>query len=433
MNIATVKLWGRNIGAVSWDEERAYSFFEYETKFVRTNIQLAPIKMPLSKTIYSFPTLSRDTFHGLPGLLSDSLPDKFGTALINAWLAQKGRPQDSMNPVEKLCYIGARGMGALEFLPASGPRAKKASIIVVDELVQLTSAILNERENFKVSLSDKRKTHALQEILRIGTSAGGARPKAIIAWNPTTSEVRSGQIDAGTGFSYWLLKFDGVSGNRDHGFDLPLGYGLIEYAYYKMALAAGIDMHECQILEETGRHHFLAKRFDRTDSGDKLHMQSLGAMAHFDYNQPAAYSYEQAFQVLKQLELPTTATEELFRRMAFNIIARNQDDHVKNIAFLMDKSGNWSLSPAYDMTYAYDPDNIWLGKHQMSMNGKREGFLIEDFEACGKTISLKRGLAESIVREVQKAVSNWTDIAEEAGVPAERIQKIRDTHRMFDL
>ncbi len=433
MNVATVKLWGSSIGAVSWDEDRDYSLFEYEEKFAKSNIQLAPLKMPLSRTIYSFPTLAKETFHGLPGMLADSLPDKFGNAVINAWLAQQGRPEGSMDPVERLCYIGARGMGALEFVPAKGPRSRKARKLDVDELVQLASEILTEREHFKVSLADKHKTEALQDILRIGTSAGGARPKAIIAWNPTTNEVRSGQIDAGSGFSYWLLKFDGVSGNKDKGFDLPLGYGLIEYAYYKMALAAGIEMHECRILEENGRHHFMAKRFDRTSDGEKIHMQSLGAIAHLDYNQPAANSYEQAFQVIKQLELPMSATEELFRRMAFNIVARNQDDHVKNIAFLMDRKGAWSLSPAFDMTYAYDPKNKWLGKHQMSLNGKREDFVIDDFEACAKTISIKRGRAKSILSEVQDAVAKWDKVAEESGVPSEKISKIGGTHRHFNL
>jgi len=433
MNVATVKLWSSTIGAVSWDEDRGYSFFQYEAKFARSGIQVAPLMMPLANTIYSFPALSKDTFQGLPGMLADSLPDKFGNALINAWLAQQGRPANSMDPVEKLCYIGARGMGALEFVPAKGPRAKKASKIAVDELVQLASEILTERENFKVSITDKHKEAALRDILRIGTSVGGARPKAIIAWNPATNEVRSGQIEAGSGFTYWLLKFDGVSGNKDKGFDLPLGYGLIEYAYYKLALAAGIEMHECRILEENGRHHFMAKRFDRTSTGEKIHMQSLGALAHFDYNQPAAYSYEQAFQVLKQLGLPMSATEALFRRMAFNILARNQDDHVKNIAFLMNKEGIWSLSPAFDMTYAYDPANKWLSKHQMSLNGKRDGFVLEDFDDCAKTISLKRTSARAILTEVQAAVSNWSKIAEEAGVPQDRSDRIRDTHRTFTV
>lgn len=433
MNVATVTLWGSAIGAVSWDEVRGYSSFEYQPKFTKSGIQVAPLMMPLAETIYSFPALSRETFQGLPGMLADSLPDKFGNTLINAWLAQKGRPANSMDPVEKLCFIGTRGMGALEFFPVKGPRPKKASKLYVDELVQLASEILTERENFQVSLNDKHKETALREILQIGTSAGGARPKAIIAWNSDTNEVRSGQIVAGSGFSYWLIKFDGVSGNSDKEFILPRGYGLVEYAYYRMALAAGINMHECRILEENGRHHFMVKRFDRTSSGEKIHMQSLGGLAHFDYNQPNAYSYELAFQVMKQMGLPMTATEELFRRMAFNVIARNQDDHVKNIAFLMNRDGEWSLSPAFDMTYAFAPANKWLSKHQMSLNGKRDGFVLDDFEDCAKTISLKRGVAKTILREVQSAVSNWNELAEQAGMPADRIRNIGKTHRKFDI
>ena len=431
MNVATVMLWGTTIGAVSWDENRGYSSFEYQPNFITSGVQLAPLVMPLSAAIYSFALLSRETFQGLPGMLADALPDRFGNAVINAWLAQNGRPANSMDPVEKLCYIGARGMGALEFVPAKGPQAKKTSAIVIDELVNLASEIMTKREAFKVSINDRHKEAALREILQIGTSAGGARPKAIIAWNRSTNEVRSGQVIAGAGFSYWLLKFDGVSGNRDNGFTLPLGYGLVEYAYYKMALSAGVEMHECRILEENGRHHFMAKRFDRTSAGDKIHMQSLGAMAHFDYNQPDVYSYEQAFQVLRLLQLPTSATEQLYRRMAFNIIARNQDDHVKNIAFLMNRAGHWSLSPAFDMTYAYDPTNRCLGKHQMSLNGKREDFVLEDFEDCAKTISLKRGLAKSILAEVQEAVRTWSPIAEEAGVSVDRIKNIQATHRQI--
>lgn len=431
MTVATVKLWGSNIGAVSCDEDRGYAFFEYETNFITSGIKVAPLMMPPAATIYSFPALAKETFHGLPGMLADSLPDKFGNAVINTWLAQQGRPPDSMNPVERLCYVGARGMGALEFEPAIGPSPKTSKPVAVDDLVRLASEILTSREGFKVSLADKHKTAALNDMLRVGTSAGGARAKAIIAWNPATNEVRSGQINTGSGFSYWVLKFDGVSGNKDKDLDLPQGYGLIEYAYYKMALAAGIQMPECRILEEGGRRHFMSKRFDRTSTGEKVHMQSLGALAHFDFNQPAAYSYEQAFQVLKQLGLLMSATEELFRRMTFNIVARNQDDHVKNIALLMDKSGAWSLSPAFDMTYAYNPSSSWVGKHQMSLNGKKDGFTMDDFEACAKGVSLKRGAVKEILTRVENAVSNWKAIAHDVKVPPDKIKQIAATHRAF--
>lgn len=431
MTVATVKLWGSNIGAVSWDEDRGYAFFEYETNFIKSGIKVAPLMMPPAATIYSFPALAKETFYGLSGMLADSLPDKFGNAVINAWLAQQGRTADSMNPVERLCYVGARGMGALEFEPAIGPSPKASKPVAVDELVRLASEILTAGGNFKGSL--KHKTEALNDMLRVGTSAGGARAKAIIAWNPATNEVRSGQINAGSGFSYWVLKFDGVSGNKDKDLDLPQGYGLIEYAYYRMALAAGVHLPECRILKEGGRHHFMSKRFDRTSTGEKIHMQSLGALAHFDFNQPAAHSYEQAFQVLKQLGLPMVATEELFRRMVFNIVARNQDDHVKNIALLMDKSGTWSLSPAFDMTYAYNPTSSWVGKQQMSLNGKRDAITLDDFDACGKTVSLKRGAAREILLQVENAVSKWKSIAEDVKVPPNKIKQIAATHRAFML
>ena len=431
MTVASVKLWGSNIGAVSWNEDRGYAFFEYEPEFVRSGIQLAPLMMPLSRTIYSFPALSKETFHGLPGMLADSLPDKFGNALINAWLAQQGRPENSMNPVEKLCYIGDRGMGALEFVPAKGPRAKTSKPIEVDELVELASEILSEKKKFKISLNDKHKSEALSDILRVGTSAAGARAKAIVAWNPQTNEIRSGQIGVDQGFTYWLLKFDGVSGNKDKELDDPSGYGLIEYAYYKMALIAGIAMSECHILEENGRNHFMAKRFDRKDNGEKIHMQSLCAMAHFDFNQAGACSYEQAIQVMERLKLPMNSIEEQFRRMVFNIVGRNQDDHTKNIAYLMDKGGKWSLAPAFDMMYAYNPSGPWTGQHQMSMNGKRDGFVIEDFEAFAKMALMKRGRAKEIVNQVQTAISQWRNIAKEVGVSAGRIKLISKAHRFF--
>jgi serine/threonine-protein kinase HipA len=433
MTIANVKLWGRTIGAVSWDEDRGYAFFEFDPQFVKSGIQIAPLTMPLSRKIFSFPGLARETFYGLPGMLADSLPDKFGNALINAWLVKEGRAEDSMDSVAKLCYISSRGMGALEYSPARGPRGRTSKSLDIDALVALASEILTKRGNFKVSLHEKHKAEALRDILRVGTSAGGARAKALIAWNPNTNEVKSGQIRAGENFSYWLLKFDGVSGNQDKELDDPRGYGLIEYSYYKMALIAGIAMPECRLLEESGRHHFMAKRFDRTDSGDKLHMQSLCAMAHYDFNQAGVYSYEQAIQVMKLLDLSMTSIEEQYRRMAFNIVGRNQDDHVKNIAYVMDKGGTWSLSPGFDLTYAFNPGKPWTRQHQMSMNGKRDNFAIEDFDNCAKNAGLKRGRHKEILEQVQIAVSEWPRIAREVGVPADKITKIEKTHRFLEL
>jgi serine/threonine-protein kinase HipA len=427
---AQVKLWGRRIGVVSLDDDSDHAAFQYEPRFATSRIEVSPIVMPLSEKVYFFSELPLNTFNGLPGLLADSLPDKFGNALIDAWLATQGRTPESLNAVERLCYTGARGMGALEFVPATGPKQQRSKKIEVDALVRLASEILSERGGLTVNLGDESKEDALKEILLIGTSAAGARAKAVIAWNRKTNEVRSGQIKAGDGFEYWLVKFDGVTGNKDKELDDPQGYGAIEYAYYLMALAAGITMSECRLLEENGRRHFMTRRFDRLDGGAKLHMQSLCAMSHFDFNAPGAYSYEQALLTIRQLGLPMAAVEEQFRRMAFNIIARNQDDHVKNIAFLMDKAGHWSLAPAFDMSYSYNPSGSWTATHQMTLNGKRDGFTFDDFRACSEAISLQRGRAETIISEVRSAVAEWPTFAGQAHVAQTWLDEIGRSLRL---
>ena len=425
--LAEVRLWGKTIGAVALPDGEDVASFEYDAAFAQSGIQVAPLAMPLSRRVYRFPELARPTFHGLPGLLSDSLPDKFGNALIDAWLASQGRQAGSFNAVERLCYTGQRGMGALEFIPATGPAAKQTTHIEVSQLVELASDVLNHRSDLQASFAGKGRADALRDILRVGTSAGGARAKAVIAWNPQTNEVRSGQVKAGQGFEYWLLKFDGVSGNKDKELEDPSGYGLIEYAYAQMALDCGIEISECRLFHENCRSHFMTRRFDRLPGGEKVHMQSLCALAHYDFNLAGAYSYEQALLAMRQLQLPMQAIEQLFRRMAFNIVARNQDDHVKNIAFLMDKSGEWSLSPAFDMTYSFNPSGAWTASHQMTMNGKREGFTLEDFNACAKKASMKRGRAAKIVAEVQATVSKWRTFAERAGVPESVRDRIQAT------
>ena len=431
--VAEVKLWGRTIGAVSLEEGKDVAAFEYAPEFVHSGIEVAPLAMPLSNRVYSFPELARKTFYGLPGLLSDSLPDKFGHVVIDAWLATQGRQPDSLNVIERLCYTGDRGMGALEFAPAIGPKGRLANRIQIDKLVDLAQQILAHRNDLNTSFADAKKEQGLTDILRVGTSAGGARAKAVIAWNPVTNEVRSGQVAAGEGFEYWLLKFDGVSGNKDKETADPQGYGVIEYAYYKMAKASGINISDCRLFEEGGRRHFMTRRFDRLANGEKLHMQSLGALAHYDFNIAGAYAYEQALMAMRQLDLPMSAIEEQFRRMVFNIIARNQDDHVKNIAFLMDKSGQWSLSPAFDMVYSFNPEGAWTASHQMTMHGKRDDFTLEDFKACAKTASMKRGRAEAIVNEVKEAAAHWPEYAEEAGVPAAQRKQIQRALRVKDF
>ncbi len=425
---AEVILWGRQIGAVAWDEEKSIANFEYSPAFIRSGIEVSPITMPLSSRIYSFPALEKNTFYGLPGLLADSLPDKFGNALIDVWLAQEGRSPESFNPTERLCYIGKRGMGALEFKPAQGPENKSDNNIDIASLVELASKILTKRRQFSASFLKSREQD-LKDIIKIGTSAGGARAKAVIAWNPETEEVKSGQVKSGSGFSYWIIKFDGVSGNIDKDLKVSKDYGLIEYAYYKMALEAGIQIRESRLLHENDRSHFMTKRFDRTDEGKKIHMQSLGALAHYDFNQAGAYSYEQVIQVMRKLKLSMPEIEEQFRRSVFNLIARNQDDHVKNITFLMNKKGEWKLSPAYDVIYSYNPSGKWTSKQQMSMNGKRDKFDKKDFIEFAKTASIKKERAESIISQVKNAVSKWEKYADDVDIPGDKIKKISTTFR----
>lgn len=410
---AEVRLWGTAIGTVALQEGESYARFEYDSSFANSGIQLSPLTMPLSRQVYSFPHIATESFHGLPGLLADSLPDKFGNAVIDSWLESQGRRRGSLNAVERLCYTGTRGMGALEYVPTLGPTHNTQEILQVDRLVDLASRILTQRESMSVSTDD----HVMEQIIRIGTSAGGARAKAVVAWNEKTGEMRSGQIDTEKGFGHWLIKFDGVTGNRDkEALDGPR-YTVIEYAYHLMAQAAGISMEECRLFDEGGRRHFMTRRFDRTREGDKLHMQTLGALAHFDFNVPGAHSYEQAVEVARRIGLGQGEAEELFRRMVFNIMARNQDDHVKNISFLMDRSGAWSLAPAYDVTYAYNPEGAWTGSHQMTINGKRDDITHDDCLAAARAMSIKVPRARSIMIEVQDATAQWPNFAEEAGLP----------------
>lgn len=421
VDVAEIKLWGKFLGAVRWDEAEQLASFEFSPGFLESGCDVAPIKMPLSqgKRIFRFPELRAqrgaelDTFRGMPGLLADVLPDKYGNSIIQAWLAANGRASNSMNPVEQLCFIGQRGMGALEFEPLVLKTQQKSFSIELESLVEYAQKLLQKREGFQTNLFAEEQK-AMDEILRIGTSAGGARPKAVIAFNDKTGEVRSGQASIPKGFSHWMLKLDGVSEEQ---FGSSFGYGRVEMAYYLMAKAAGIDMMESRILEENGRAHFMTKRFDRSDSGEKIHMQSLCALRHFDFNQVGAYSYEQLFETMRMLKLPYPKAEQMFRRMVFNILARNCDDHTKNFAFLMDKSGTWSLAPAYDVCFAYRPDSYWVSKQSMSMAGKREGFEFEDFLKVAKQMNIKR--APSIIQEINVALSRWLEFAETTGIERE--------------
>ena len=430
MTTASVVLWGRDIAAVTWDETRDIGVFQYQPEFVNSGIQVAPLTMRLAEGIFEFPSLAKATFKGLPGLLADSLPDKFGNAVIDAWLATQGRNPDSLNPVERLCYIGTRGMGALEFKPTTAGAPTSRQNLQVGQLVKLANRVLNSRESLQGEFTGDDDAEAIQDILRVGTSAGGARAKAILAWNEETGEFRSGQVDLPEGFTQWLMKFDGISNNKDKELNDPQGYGRIEYAYYLMALEAGIEMNRCRLHNEGGRSHFMTQRFDRTGENAKLHMQSLGAIQHFDFNQAGAYSYEQAIRAMLKLNLSPKQVEQQFRRATFNVIARNQDDHVKNIAFLMNREGEWSLSPAYDVAYSYNPNGEWTSQHQMSINGKRDHFELSDLIALANAGGIKKRKAEEITSEVSEAVGTWQKQADAAGVSQKDANKIQNVFRM---
>ncbi|MGV1049407.1 MAG: type II toxin-antitoxin system HipA family toxin [Solirubrobacterales bacterium] len=429
-SLAEVRLWGATVGAVSLGDDARAASFEYAPGFVARGIELAPLTMPLAgRRPYAFPALSEETFHALPGLLADSLPDRFGNALIDAWLATRGEGPGDFDAVRRLSYIGRRGMGALEFAPAIGPEPSISHRLDVEALADLAAEVLADRADLAGSLSRSGKRSAMREILRVGTSAGGARAKALIALDPSTNEVRSGQLDVPPGFEHWILKFDGVE-DRARDLGASRGYGAIEWVYSGMAQRAGIEMTECRLLEEGGRRHFMTRRFDRGPGGDKIHMQSLGAIAHLDFNQAGANSYEQAFQVIRRLGLPQAAAEQLFRRMVFNVVARNQDDHVKNIAFLMDRNGTWTLSPAFDVVYAYNPRGRQTARHQMSINGKRDGFSVADLRAVAAMASMKRGQADEILAGVREAVAAWPRLAAAAAVDERRIERIREAQRI---
>jgi serine/threonine-protein kinase HipA len=419
MNAGEVTLWGATVGFVAWDQQKNYAAFEYDKTFLESGIQLAPMMMPLASEIYAFPTLNKATYKGLPGMLADSLPDKFGNDVINQWLAETGRTPESFNAVERLMYVGTRGMGALEFQPAINENTNDALSLNIEELVELSSTILTLKSAQQFELNTDNiasNVDGLSKILAVGTSAGGARAKAIIAWNESTNQVRSGQIDAGDGYSYWLLKFDGVSNNKDKELADPKGYGRIEYAYHLMALDAGISMSQCRLMEEHGRAHFMTKRFDRTENGQKLHMQSLCALGHHDFNSPGATSYEQAFLMCNQLGLGMAAKEQLFLRMVFNVLAYNRDDHSKQISFLMDKSGQWQLSPAYDVTYSFNPNGEFTNSHQMVINRKRKAINDEDFLSVAKRQGLNASAAKRLINNVRAATTQWYNHADTAGV-----------------
>ncbi|MFT6658526.1 type II toxin-antitoxin system HipA family toxin [Maritalea sp.] len=416
MTIASVKLWGTTIGYVGMETGERFARFEYDPDFVGFGIEPAPIMMPVrDRQIYQFADLHPRAFHGMPGMLADSLPDKYGQRLIDVWLAQTGRNPETFNAVDRLCYTGRRGMGALEFEPSQRPDMDHGKILEVEDLTKLASMAFANKETLDAKFTQSRAGEALLDILSVGTSAGGARAKAVIAFHPETKQVRSGQLDLPKGFEHWLIKFDGVEFNGDWGVADPSGYGLLEHSYYLMAKKCGIEMMESRIFAENGRNHFMTRRFDRTDDGDKKYAQTFAALAHYDYFQSGHYSYEQLFMLMKQLGLPKSAMLEQFRRVVFNIVGCNQDDHVKNFAFMMDRSGKWDLSPAYDLCHA--EGSTFTRFHQLSINGKTSDFTRADLKHLAEYAGLPQRKEVQILEQVQDAFSTWASTADELGIP----------------
>ncbi len=417
VDVAKVNIFGIPMGTFRWDSRYDLALFEYDRDFIGRGLEPSPMMMPVQAgRIYSFSDLERGTFKGLPGLLADSLPDTYGRAMFDRWLSLIGRT--SSNPIETLCFLGKRCMGALEFEPAIDVNYDFNTKVEIDSLVDVAREALNNKSAFEANLNEDKKA-AIAAILSLGTSAGGQRAKAVIAYNKLTGEVRSGQIDVPDGFDYYIIKLDGVSATA--GFLETENYGRLEYSFYKLVKECGIEMSECSLIEENGRAHFLTKRFDR-EKGKKIHMQTLCGIAHYDYRLLRAYSYEQAFNVMRALMLPYSQAQEMFRRMVFNVVVRNQDDHTKNISFLMNEAGTWRLSPAYDMGYAYNPVGKWTATHQMSINGKYDDITRNDLLECGAKNNIKN--ASHIIDEVCEVASQWPSIAQECNVPQDIIDVI---------
>ena len=415
---AFISVYGQRVGAVAWDPEREIARFEYDPKFNVNQLPIAPIKMPVKNRIYSFPEFKdNETFKGMPGLLADALPDRYGKELINAWLARQGRPDNSLNPVELLCFIGKRGMGALEFEPVLTKEVPSYEVELT-ELIETTKALLEKKENIVLTTKQKMED-VMMDILKMGTSAGGARPKAIIAYNEQTGQIKSGQTLVEEGFEHWLIKFDDVS---DVQFGTSTVYGRIEMAYYKMAIEFGIEMMESRLIEENNRVHFMTKRFDRMEGNQKIHSQTLCALQHYDFANITSYSYEQIFQTMRQLRLSYAEAEQMFKRMVFNVLARNCDDHTKNFSFLMTKEGKWKLAPAYDVCFAYRPDSVWVSQHNLSINGKRKNIMREDLLVVAKQNSIRN--PNAVIDACLKVVGQWRTYATNYQVEEQKMTAI---------
>jgi serine/threonine-protein kinase HipA len=428
--IVDVKLWGESVGSLYWEKESNAALFDYERKFIRSGLDISPIIMPISQyrnTPYRFLENRTDCFKGLPGLFADSLPDTFGNQIINEWFASKGLSEEEITPLDRLCYVGKRGMGALEFEPSSPINGmNESSVLHIEELTELAKFVFTDRMAFQAQLRQEGRN--ILDILKVGTSAGGAKPKAIIAYNDITGEVRSGQVKAPEGFGYWLLKFDGGKYSEHTQItDNPQGIGNIEYAYHRMAKACGIDMMECRLFQEKESCHFMTRRFDRMENGEKIHVQTLAGLAHYDRDQ--RHSYEEIFRIMRQMNLPYPSQEELYRRMVFNVMGRNHDDHSKNFSFLMNRQGKWKLSPAYDLCYSYTPGGKWTNRHQLSLNGKQDNFTMEDLQKVGENMGIREH--KQIIEKVQETVSHWHETAKDCGVKPEHADFIGKSLLLF--
>jgi serine/threonine-protein kinase HipA len=427
--IVEVRLWNKTVGYLTWDKETQAAIFEYEPKFTRSNLQVSPIMMPLNKASEPYRFLENRTncFKGLPGLLADSLPDSFGNQIINEWFAGKGLALDEITPLDRLCYVGKRSMGALEFVPAIATEGmNKSTIVRIDELTELAKTVFASREQFQTQIREQNQ--GIRDILKVGTSAGGAKPKAVIAVNDATGEIRSGQVKAPKGFAYWLIKFDGgMYAEHTHTTENPKGIGNIEYAYYKMAQDCLINMTECRLLQEGDNHHFMTKRFDRLADGEKLHMQTLAGIAHLDRD--TRHSYEEAFQVMRRLNLSYQDQEQLYRRMVFNVVTRNHDDHTKNFSFLMTADGKWSFAPAYDLCYSYSPQGKWTNSHQLSLNGKRDDFTYRDLAYVAENMGIRN--YKPIIEQIVSVASRWQEYAVDCGVREEHARVIGKNLLLF--
>ena len=429
MSTATVKLWGTVIGYISMGHGERYARFEYDPAFVDFRIEPAPIQMPLDKGyIYQFTDLHPRSFHGLPGMIADSLPDKYGNKLIDVWLNQTGRKQTEFNAVDRLCYTGARGMGALEFVPVIETETTKDKNLEIRDLIDLASMAFADKETLNTKFTPDKEGNTLLDILSVGTSAGGARAKAVIAYNPETTEVRSGQLELLPKFEHWLIKFDGVAFSGDWGLADPSGYGLLEYSYHLMAKACGIDMMESRIFSENGRNHFMTRRFDRDEEGGKKFVQTFAAIEHFDYYESGVYSYEQLLTTMRKLNISQSAIEEQFRRIVFNVVGCNQDDHVKNFGFMMDRQGNWDITPAYDLCHAEGSD--FTRFHQLSINNKTSDFILEDLKHLAKFARLPRNREKIVLEQTVDAFSTWPQKAIELDIPKALQDHVLSTLRL---